>query len=136
MLDMERKAEELLDKCGLLAMASVNGEGYPRVCVVTKLGSESYHTVWVCTERSGIKAQHFSENPKASITYYHGYESVTLVGSVSIVEEECEKQKYWKEWLIGSFPHGYNDPEFCLLKFIGYEATMLFDTRVTMPVSK
>lgn len=35
-LQLEEQAAELLSKCGVVTLASVNEKGYPRICTVRK----------------------------------------------------------------------------------------------------
>lgn len=55
------------------------------------------------------------------------YYSVTLVGEAEIVEDMNIKQSLWSDWMFEHFPGGVTDPENCVLKFTGKEATVWID---------
>lgn len=124
---LKKSAQELLESCGDVTVASVNEEGYPRICVVAKLKSEGFQTIYFSTGSSGTKTRHFRKNPKSSVCYYKDGNSVTLVGEVEIVEDMNIKKSLWFDWMIEHFPGGVTDSENCVLKFTGKEATVWID---------
>jgi general stress protein 26 len=63
------KAAELLAKCEEITLASINENGYPRICVMSKTKSEGIRKVWVSTSLSSVKVKHFTANPKASVCF-------------------------------------------------------------------
>ena len=117
------KAEELLAKCEVVTLASINEEGYPRVCVISKIKTEGIRTIWMATGTHSAKTGHFRQNPKASVCYYLGGDSVTLLGEVSIVQDAAVKRELWQDWFIEHFPGGPTDPGYVLLKFESNHAT-------------
>ena len=117
------KAEELLAKCDVVTLASINEEGYPRVCVISKIKTEGIRTVWMATGTNSTKTTHFRQNPKASLCYYLGGDSVTLLGQIEIVHDAIIKQELWQDWFIAHFPKGASDPEYCILRFNAHQAT-------------
>lgn len=123
MTTLQQKALDLLNKSSLIDLASVNEEGYPRTCVVAKLANHDWN-IYVATGASGNKVRQFQQNPKASVCYFFGGDSVTLLGTVQIIADKTEKAALWQDWLIRHFPKGVDDPEYCLLKFIPHEGTI------------
>lgn len=122
-MDFLKEAHKLLERCDEMEIASVDLQGYPRVCVVSKLKSKGIDVIYFATGASGTKANHFNQNPKASVCFHDRNDSVTLVGEVAIVKDVEEKKSVWKDWLINHFKDGVLDDEFCLLKFEASEAT-------------
>lgn len=118
-----KEAHKLLERCDDMELASVDMQGYPRVCVVSKLKSKGVDTIYFATGASGTKANHFNQNPKASVCFHDRSDSVTLVGEIEIVKDIEEKKSVWKDWLINHFKDGVEDEEFCLLKFEATQAT-------------
>ena len=43
---MKEKAAELLQKCEVVTLASVNKEGYPRPVPMSKIAAEGISTIW------------------------------------------------------------------------------------------
>lgn len=50
---MKEKAAELLQKCEVVTLASVNKEGYPRPVPMSKIAAEGISTIWM-SHRSGF----------------------------------------------------------------------------------
>lgn len=46
---MKEKAEQLLQRCEVVVITSVNEEGYPRPVPMSKIKSEGYSVVWMAT---------------------------------------------------------------------------------------
>jgi general stress protein 26 len=128
-------AAELLQKSEVLTLASINEEGYPRICAMANIKSEGIRTIWMATGTSSKKTGHFRKNPKASICAYAGGDSLTLLGNVSVISDKSVKQSLWQDWFIKHFPKGAEDPEYCVLKFEALEATIYIDEMFeTLPV--
>lgn len=79
-MEIVAKASEMLKKSSEITLASINENGYPRVCVLSKTKSEGIKKFWVSTGVSSTKVRHFMENPKASACFYNDGNSVTLRG--------------------------------------------------------
>ena len=117
------KAAELLAKCEVVTLASINEAGYPRICVMAKIKTAGIRTIWMATGTHSAKTAHFRQNPKASVCYYLGGDSVTLLGEVEIVQDAAIKQALCQDWFIAHFPQGVDDPEYCILRFDARQAT-------------
>jgi AraC family transcriptional regulator len=113
----EEKAIRLLEECPQITVASINEARYPRACVVSRLRSEALQDIYFSTEARSNKVAHFRQNPKASVSYYHGGNSVSLTGMVEIVTDRAMKAAVWQDWLIDHFSGGVDDPNYCLLRF-------------------
>lgn len=124
--ELEEKAVELLEKCDVLTLASVNEKGYPRICTISKVRSNGFSEIYFMTsKRSHIngKATHFENNPKASVCFHLGGDSVTLIGNVEIVGDMAEKMKFDDVCDRRFFKNGVQDPKCYILKFRTNEAT-------------
>ena len=130
--EIEAKAARLLEKCDVVTLASVNENGYPRICVVNKLKANGFSEIYVETsKRSEIqgKAIHFQANPKASVCYHLGGDSVTLVGEVEIIRDLEIKKSFEQLANRGFFKNGVADPRHMLLRFWAIEATFWIEGR-------
>ena len=124
--EIEAKAEKLLDNVSVAALTSINENGYPRTCVMGKAGNNGFREIYFITsKRSKLngKATHFEHNSKASVCYFLGHDSVTLIGNVEFVEDRATQERIWSEEHRRFFPKGLDDPKFRLLKFHTIEAT-------------
>ncbi len=124
--EIEAKAARLLDSVSVAALTSINENGYPRTCVMGKAGNDGFSDIYFITsKRSALngKATHFERNPKASVCYFSGRDSVTLIGSIEFITDRPTRERIWSEEHRRFFPKGLDDPRFRLLKFHTIEAT-------------
>lgn len=128
--ELEEKANELIRKCEVATLTSINEKGYPRTCLLSIAKKEGFSDIYfVTSKRSAIngKVTHFEENPKASVCYFLGGDSVTLIGDVEFVEDKNVQMEVWNETNRKFFKKGIEDPKFRLLKFHTLEATFWID---------
>ena len=59
---MKEKATELLQRCEVVVLASVNKEGYPRPVPMSKIATEGISTIWMSTGAFQAPRQ-FRQNP-------------------------------------------------------------------------
>ena len=126
-MDILQKAAWLLDVCDEITLASVNENGYPRICVLSKTKSDGIKKVWCATGLCGTKTRHFNANPKASVCFWKDGNSVTLVGKVAVQTDRRFLVEMWSDWFIEHFPGGIDDPNYCVLEFTAEEATLWID---------
>lgn len=124
--EIEGKAVSLLDNSTVATLTSINEKGYPRTCVMSKAKNDGFSDIYfVTSKRSKLngKATHFENNSKASVCYFSGGDSVTLIGNVEFVEDRELQESVWNESDRKFFSKGIDDPKFRLLKFHTIEAT-------------
>lgn len=125
-IELIKQAEELLINCHVCSVASVSEDGYPRICILSKLKSDGIKELWFSTGASGTKIRHFKSNDKAGVTFYDGGDSVTLTGTMDIIEDKSIKEDLWREWaefLRNHFADA-DDPEYTIIKFQAKEGTL------------
>jgi len=121
------KAETMAAACAHVMLASVNEEGYPSVCVLSKNKAEGIRKIFVSTGLSSAKVRNFRSNPRASVCFYENDDSVTLVGRVRIEQERAIREEMWIDWFTDHFPAGIDDTNYCVLVFHTEEATLWID---------
>lgn len=84
---MKEKAEQLLQRCEVVVITSVNEEGYPRPVPMSKIKSEGYSVVWMATGNDSLKTKDFRLNPKAGLCYSENGNSVALTGEVEVITD-------------------------------------------------
>lgn len=126
-MNIVTKAAEMLAHSEEIMLASVNENGYPRICVLSKTKSEGIKKMWVSTGLCSTKVKHFTENPKASVCFYNQGNSVTLVGKVTVRVDQAIRTEMWQDWFINHYPGGKEDPNYCILEFEAEEATLWVD---------
>ena len=98
--EIESAADRLVGKCKIMFVSSVNENGYPRTCCVSKLKDTGFRDlVFVTSKRSEKqgKSKHFEANSKTSIYFQDGEDSLTLVGEVNFITDRAEMQNLWNE---------------------------------------
>lgn len=124
--ELEQKANALIEKCSVASLTSITERGYPRTCVLSIAKANGFSDIYfVTSKRSQIngKATHFESNPKASVCYYLGGDSVTLIGNTEFIEDRELQEAVWNETDRKFFKKGIEDPKFRLIKFHTIEAT-------------
>ena len=87
---MKEKAAELLQKCEVVTLASVNKEGYPRPVPMSKIAAEGISTIWMSTGADSLKTIDFLSNPKAGLCFQEKGDSVAFGRSGSRDRRETE----------------------------------------------
>ena len=124
--ELEEKANVLIKKCSTATLTSINEKGYPRTCLLSIAKADSFSDIYfVTSKRSNIngKVTHFEANSKASVCYFLGGDSVTLIGNVEFVEDREMQELIWNETDRRFFKKGIDDLKFRLIKFHTIEAT-------------
>ena len=86
---MKEKAAELLQRCEVVTLASVNKEGYPRPVPMSKILAEGIATIWMSTGADSLKTIDFLSNPKAGLCFQDKGDSVALTGNSG----SCNRRK-------------------------------------------
>ena len=126
-MDIICKATDLMNNCHDITLASVNENGYPRICVLSKIKSEGIKKVYTATGIIGTKTKHFLVNPRASVCVWEGGNSITLIGIIRVTQDRAILEEMWLDWFIEYFPGGIDDSNYCILEFTTEEATLLID---------
>ena len=84
---MKEKAVELLQKCEVVTLASVNKEGYPRPVPMSKIAAEGISTIWMSTGADSLKTIDFYRT-ESRIMFSGEGDSVALMGEVEVVTDE------------------------------------------------
>ena len=85
---MNEKATDLLQRCELVTLASVNKEGYPRPVPMSKIAAEGISAIWMSTGANSLMTIDFLSNPKAGLCFQEKGDSVALMGEVEVVMDE------------------------------------------------
>lgn len=114
--ELRKKSNQLLMKAGVVSLASVDENGYPRVCILSCLKPSDIGTIIVSTGTNGTKVSHFQKNPKASVCFHDDRDSVTLVGEVEFITDLSIKKDVFLDWMYDHFT-GVDDPNYCVIAF-------------------
>lgn len=101
---MKEKATELLQRCEVVVLASVNKEGYPRPVPMSKIATDGISTIWMSTGADSLKTIDFLANPKAGLCFQDKGDSVALTGTVEVVTDEKMKRNFGRTGLSSISP--------------------------------
>ena len=104
---IKQQAIDLLNKCEVLTLASIDERGCPRPVVLSKIKTEGIDTIWFSTGTRSEKTKAFIKNPKAGVAFYEGHDSVTLTGTIEVVSDVEEKKALWVDWFYEHFPKAH-----------------------------
>ena len=99
-------AEELMAKSEVITLASINEEGFPRICAMANVRPEGIKTIWMATGTNSKKTVHFKNNPKASVCCHAGCDSLTLLGNVSVISDQGRQAFPMAGLVYRSLPQG------------------------------
>ena len=94
-------AKEIMTDAGICALITLDEEGRPRARAMDAFEPESDLTVWFGTNPHSRKVTQIENDPRVTLYYLDkdasGY--VMIHGLAQIVDDQKEKQKWWKdEW--------------------------------------
>ncbi len=96
-------AESLLKECRQIYIASVDADGYPRVCVVSPVRTDGCRVIWFISPVFSEKVRQFRENPKARVCYGKNNDYQILIGT-ALFNDINIKRALLKNWLTDWFP--------------------------------
>lgn len=118
MSNLKAEAAKLLASTRSVTMSSVDSEGYPVPVAMVPVKTDGLQTIYMSTMTSSSKVKNIQANPKAGVSFYNGYDGVTLIGKMEIETDPAIKEEVFDEkWMAQFFPGGVSDPEYTLLKF-------------------
>lgn len=124
-------ASRILMNTNEIFLSSVGAGGGPRSSIITKLRSEGHNVIYFAAPINSQKVQNIRQNPNASICYYSGCDSITLMGRVEFVTDSILKKQLWMEWCRRSNALNISEYDFCAMKFTTAEATFWIRNRLT-----
>ena len=128
MADKTKKAIQLLEGCDSIQLASINLDGYPRICEMEVLKFNGLSEIYFTTLVNSAKVKQYQSNAKAGVAYSVDYDSVSLVGEVDVVCDMDMKKALWINDHTRRFVENEDGtPKYCILKFKTVAATFFID---------
>ena len=103
---------------GYAVLALMDDKGYPTASTLTIAKADGINWLTFATSPDSNKAVRIGKCNHASVCLASSEYNVTLVGTIEIVTDMETKKAMWLP-IMGEGPHwtGYDDPNFCLLRF-------------------
>lgn len=118
----QKELEKFIDRQNVSFICSVDENNYPNMKAMLKprkrVGLKEFY---FSTNTSSIRVKQFSNNPNASIYFYHKglvkYTGVMLVGKMEVLTDQESKNMIWRKGDTIFYKGGVTDPDYCVLKF-------------------
>lgn len=109
-------AREITDASGTCALITLDDQSIPMVRIMEPFPPEKDFTVWFGTKAESRKVKQIKNNPKVTLFYQDSDDTgyVVIHGTAQIIDNEQEKQKWWKDSWEAFYPN--NRAGFTLIK--------------------
>jgi len=121
MKDAEKTIGNMIDKCNVSFISSVDKDGFPNIKAMLKPRKRNgIKEFWFTTNTSSMRVEQYRKNPKACIYFYDRkflYHGVMLIGTMEVLEDPETKEMIWQKGDTMYYKQGVTDPDYCVLKF-------------------
>ena len=111
---------------------SVDAEGYPATRALIQPVQIDGNNIYFATYTSSRKVIHYRSNAKACVYFYEkgrNFQGVEIKGTMIVLTDQPTKDRFWKPFFNRFYQKGVTDPDYCILKFTGFEAQWFSDFR-------
>ena len=118
-------AKEIMRDAKNCALITIDSAGIANARTMDPFLPEDNFTVWMGTKPKSLKVQQIQKNKNVTLYYFDAKTGsyVTLQGIASIVNNEIEKEKYWKTAWKNFYKN--KTTEYLLIKFTPKTATII-----------
>lgn len=106
-------------------ISSVDEEGFPATRALIQPVLIDGNDIYFATYTSSRKVRHFRSCPKACVYFYEtgrNFQGAELKGYMEVLTDQPTKDRFWKPFFTRFYRKGVTDPDYCILKFTGFEA--------------
>lgn len=106
-------------------ISSVDAEGFPATRALIAPRKIEGNDIYFATYTSSKKVQHYRNNPKACVYFYEkgrNFQGAMIKGTMEVLTDQPTKNAFWRDGDNWFYKKGVTDPEYCILKFTGFEA--------------
>ena len=106
-------------------ISSVDEDGYPATRALIEPVSVDGNDIYFATYTSSRKVSHYRNNPKACVYFFEkgrNFQGVEIKGNMEVLTDTATKERFWKPFFKRFYKKGVTDPDYCILKFTGFEA--------------
>jgi general stress protein 26 len=115
---------------GYVALALIDESGYPTASTLTIAKADGINWLTFCTSLDTNKVKRINKCNRAGVCINSSEYNITLVGTIEVLTDESTRKDNWLPALDDDVHwSGYDDPNFCVLRFtteryslfVGYE---------------
>lgn len=105
-------------------ISSVDEEGYPATRALIQPVLVDGNDIYFATYTSSRKVKQYQNNSKACVYFFEkgrNYQGVEIKGDMVVCTDQPTKERFWKPFFNKFYRRGVTDPDYCILKFTGFE---------------
>ena len=113
-------------------LSSIGEDGYPATRALIQPVRIDGNDIYFATYTSSRKVAHYRADPKACVYFYEKgqrFSGVEIKGNMQVLTDQATKERFWKPFFNRFYKKGVTDPDYCILKFTGFEAQWFTDQR-------
>lgn len=106
-------------------ISSVDENGYPATRALIEPVLVDGNDIYFATYTSSRKVSHYRNNSKACVYFFEkgrNFQGVEIKGNMEVLTDTATKERFWKPFFKRFYKKGVTDPDYCILKFTGFEA--------------
>lgn len=106
-------------------ISSVDKDGYPATRALIQPVLIDGNDIYFATYTSSRKVSHYRSNSKACVYFFEkgrDFRGVEIKGNMEVLTDTATKERFWKPFFKRFYKKGVTDPDYCILKFTGFEA--------------
>ena len=106
-------------------ISSVDEEGYPATRALIEPVLVDENDIYFATYTSSRKVSHYRNNSKACVYFFEkgrNFQGIEIKGNMEVLTDTATKERFWKPFFKRFYKKGVTDPDYCILKFSGFEA--------------
>lgn len=114
-------------------ISSVDEEGYPATRALIQPVLIEGNDIYFASYTSSRKVRHYRNNSKACVYFYEkgrNFQGVEIKGNMEVCIDATTKERFWKPFFSKFYRKGITDPDYCILKFTGFEAQWFSSRKV------
>ena len=114
----------LIEKAEVTIISSVDENGFPNTkAMLPPREVNGIKEFYFSTNTSSLRVAQYKSNNKACLYFYnkHFFQGVMVIGEIQVLQDQETKVRIWRDGDDLYYPKGINDPDYCVLKFIGHK---------------
>lgn len=121
----KEKIYEFISRQKTSLISSIDENGYPATRALIQPVLIDGNDIYFATYTSSRKVSHYRSNSKACVYFYEkgrNFQGVEIKGDMVVLTDQQTKDRFWKPFFNRFYHKGATDPDYCILKFTGFEA--------------
>lgn len=113
-------------------LSSIGEDGFPATRALIQPVLIDGNDIYFATYTASRKVKHYRANPKACVYFYEkgrSFSGVEIKGNMTVLNDQSTKDRFWKPFFTRFYKQGKKDPNYCILKFTGFEAQWFTDQK-------